>query len=55
MKGKQALLFLKKKQRKNFCSLRVVATPGPAAPVSKSFLLPQAGRIFFKKEVLSSC
>jgi hypothetical protein len=28
---------------------------GANAPKSKSFLLPQAGSLFFKKEALSSC
>jgi hypothetical protein len=49
----KALLFLKKKKQKNFCSC------GPrqaraTAPRTKSFLLPRAGSLFFKKEALSS-
>jgi len=45
----QGLLFLKKKQQKNFCSLRVSATAWPKPAKSKSFLL-----LFFKKEALAS-
>jgi hypothetical protein len=44
---------LKKKKQKNFCSLGALATEWPKPPVSESFLLPQAGRLFFKKEALS--
>jgi hypothetical protein len=60
MKARKARLFLKKKaprlgKQKNVCSPGGVATPGPAAPFSKSFLLRQAASHFFKKEALSSC
>jgi hypothetical protein len=43
--GEQALLFLKKKQQKNFCLRWAVALPTPAG--NKSFLV-----LFFKKEPL---
>jgi len=48
MKGKEALLFLKKKKQKNFHLRRALATVSPTPPVSESFLL-----LFFKKEALS--
>jgi hypothetical protein len=44
---KQALLFLKKKQQKNFWSLRALATALPTPAVNKNFLV-----LFFKKEPL---
>jgi photosystem II stability/assembly factor-like uncharacterized protein len=43
---KKVLLFLKKKQQKNCCSLRDLAKPAPTPPINRSFLL-----LFFKKEV----
>jgi hypothetical protein len=44
---KQALLFLKKKQQKNFCLRWALATALPQPAVNKSFLV-----LFFKKEPL---
>jgi copper(I)-binding protein len=46
---KQGLLFLKKKQQKNFWEIGPRAFSQAAAQINKSFL-----RLFFKKEVLSS-
>jgi hypothetical protein len=45
--GKKALLFLKKKKQKNFCSWGLWHAHANA-PRSKSFLL-----LFFKKEALA--
>jgi hypothetical protein len=52
--SKQALLFLKKKQQKNFHLRRDLARLLPTPALNESFLLPRAGRLFFKKEALSS-
>jgi hypothetical protein len=52
--ARKALLFLKKKKQKNFYLLRALATTAPTPAISKSFLLPQAGSLFFKKEALAS-
>jgi hypothetical protein len=48
VKGKQALLFLQKKQQKNSYLLGVLATAGQNPATNKSFLL-----LFFKKDALS--
>jgi hypothetical protein len=47
--SKQALLFLKKKQQKNFHLRRDLARLLPKPALNESFLL-----LFFKKEALSS-
>jgi NodT family efflux transporter outer membrane factor (OMF) lipoprotein len=47
VKGKEALLFLKKKEQKNFCYFGPRAVSPPRSKAKKSFLL-----LFFKKEVL---
>jgi len=49
MKEKQALLFLKKKQQKNFCYSGATHERAATHQVNKSFLV-----LFFKKEPLSS-
>jgi hypothetical protein len=49
MRRKEAVLFVTKKNQKNFDLRGAVATPSPSPPVSKSFLL-----LFFKKAALSS-
>jgi hypothetical protein len=43
--GKIALLFLKKKKQKDFCSLEPAPPTGARTPAEKSFLV-----LFFKKE-----
>jgi hypothetical protein len=45
--------FFKKKKQKTSDSLLSSVFPGILAQINKSFLLPRAGRLFFKKEVLS--
>jgi hypothetical protein len=49
MKQQQALLFLKKKQQKNFCYSGATHVKAAAHQVNKSSLV-----LFFKKERLSS-
>jgi hypothetical protein len=44
--------FFEKKEAKKLLLLRALALSAPQPAVSKSFLLPQAGRLFFKKEAL---
>jgi hypothetical protein len=39
-------------EAKKILLLRALALSAPQPAVSKSFLLPQAGRLFFKKEAL---
>jgi hypothetical protein len=46
-KVREDVLFLKKKNQKNFWSLGALASAEPQAAVNKSFLL-----LFFKKEAL---
>jgi hypothetical protein len=48
--GRQGVLFLKKKNQKNFCSLCTRAYPG-RVQMEKSFF----GSFFSKKELLASC
>jgi hypothetical protein len=50
---KQDLLFLKEKKQKNFYKLGLERSSG-TGPAGKSFLLPQAGSLFFKIEARSS-
>jgi hypothetical protein len=49
---KASASFLKKRSKK-LSVLGGVGTRLPEPAVSKSFLLPRAGRLFFKKEALS--
>jgi hypothetical protein len=47
--------FFEKKEAKKLSFPAGFGSSGANAPKSKSFLLPQAGSLFFKKEALSSC
>jgi membrane-associated phospholipid phosphatase len=53
IEGRKTLLFLKKKQQKDFRSQTDVARTVNTPARTKSFLLPRAGRLFFKKLALA--
>jgi len=47
--------FLKKKPQKKLLIPLTALVESPVAQINKNFLLPRAGRRFFKNEVLASC
>jgi hypothetical protein len=51
--SKQSASFFEKKEAKKLLVLRALAPSRPRPTFSKSFLLPRAGSLFFKKEALA--
>jgi hypothetical protein len=52
-KGEGRGSFFAKKEPKKLLLIWTEVFSPPVAQINKSFLLPQAGRLFFKKEVLA--